>query len=355
MRHPTGEGAMKKLMKGLLLTAQALVKGTSQNVRSEPTNEALKATIEPIVNSYVERVGDKRGRSSSYYIHDLTCECLREIVTIEPLLAPAPSHGEYLYRWEQRNPPPVAKPLAAEIFRRMQERQQQLEQQLLQEQRASDSAKGQQLLDKYEDVVNKFFEIAERKVSQLDDYGDERLHLLPKEVDACVVKIAGREGLAEAEVRGNLKDGNVFLLPAPLQLMHSRMPQLFAEYHERQKSKVRTKDEVRSLSGTEFETYVAQVLKQNGWQVSGTPTTGDQGADLIASKADRKVVIQAKRYVGSVGNRAVQEVVGAVSFYGGTEGCVVTNSTFTPSARALAQKNNIRLIDGASLDELRAL
>jgi HJR/Mrr/RecB family endonuclease len=44
-----------------------------------------------------------------------------------------------------------------------------------------------------------------------------------------------------------------------------------------------------------------------------------------------------------------------VSLYGGTEGCVVTNSTFTPSARALAQKNNIRLIDGASHDELRKL
>lgn len=47
--------------------------------------------------------------------------------------------------------------------------------------------------------------------------------------------------------------------------------------------------------------------------------------------------------------------VGAVNFYSGTEGCVVTNSTFTASARVLAQKNNIRLIDGAHLEELKAL
>jgi hypothetical protein len=202
-----------------------------------------------------------------------------------------------------------------------------------------DAAQGQQLLDKYEAVISKFLEIAERKISLLDDYGDERLHLLPKEVDACVVKIAVREGMSETEVKRDLKEGLVFALPAPMQFVHTRLPRLFAEYHEQQKSKARSKDEEHLLSGMEFETHVARILQQNGWQVSGTPTTGDQGADLIACKAGRKVVIQAKRYSGSVGNHAVQEVVGAVSFYSGTEGCVVTNSTFTPSARALAQKN----------------
>jgi restriction system protein len=56
-----------------------------------------------------------------------------------------------------------------------------------------------------------------------------------------------------------------------------------------------------------------------------------------------------------VGNKAVQEVVGAILFYGGTEGCVVTNSTFTPAARALAQENNIRLIDGSQFGEIGEL
>jgi HJR/Mrr/RecB family endonuclease len=69
---------------------------------------------------------------------------------------------------------------------------------------------------------------------------------------------------------------------------------------------VKTKDEVRSLSGSEFETYVARILQQHGWRVSSTPTTGDQGVDVIASKNGRKVVIQAKRYSASVGNHAVQ-------------------------------------------------
>ena len=83
--------------------------------------------------------------------------------------------------------------------------------------------------------------------------------------------------------------------------------------------------------------------------VRGTPITGDQGADLIAKRDGRTIVIQAKRYQGSVGNRAVQEVVGAVSFYGADEGWVITSGSFTPSAKALAQKNGVKLIDGHTL------
>ena len=45
----------------------------------------------------------------------------------------------------------------------------------------------------------------------------------------------------------------------------------------------------------------------------------------------------------------MQEVVGAVSFYDADEGWVITNSTFTPDAKALAQKNNVTLIDGHAL------
>lgn len=60
-------------------------------------------------------------------------------------------------------------------------------------------------------------------------------------------------------------------------------------------------------------------------------------------------MIQAKRYKGSVGNEAVQEVVAAVKFYSADEGWVMTSGTFTPSAKALAQRNSVRLIDGIAL------
>jgi restriction system protein len=133
------------------------------------------------------------------------------------------------------------------------------------------------------------------------------------------------------------------------------LPAVFAKYHEEQKGKKKTTEEMASLSGVDFETAVGRILLEHGWHVSATAATGDQGADIIATKGERRVIIQAKRYSGAVGNKAVQEVVGAIPFYGGTEGCVVTNSTFTPAASALAQKNNIRLIDGSRFEEIAEL
>jgi hypothetical protein len=63
--------------------------------------------------------------------------------------------------------------------------------------------------------------------------------------------------------------------------------------------------------------------------------------------------IQAKRYKGSVGNDAVQEVVGALKFYKAEEGWVITSGRFTQPARALAKANGIHLVDGLDLRKLQ--
>jgi len=110
---------------------------------------------------------------------------------------------------------------------------------------------------------------------------------------------------------------------------------------------------VDSLTGIEFEGFVSKLLKDLGYiDVRGTAITGDQGADIIAKKGNKTVLIQAKRYYKPVGNKAVQEIVGALKYYNGEEGWVITNSTFTPGAKSLAQKNGIKLIDGQQLSTL---
>lgn len=47
----------------------------------------------------------------------------------------------------------------------------------------------------------------------------------------------------------------------------------------------------------------------------------------------------------------MQEVLGAIKFYGCTAGMVVTNSTFTDAARELARKAQVALFDGKWLEE----
>src|SRR4029079_3746662 len=133
------------------------------------------------------------------------------------------------------------------------------------------------------------------------------------------------------------------------QWISERLTAAFLEYHDKMKARPARTLAVDGLSGVEFETWIAKLLKERGFEVQGTPITGDQGADLIAKKDGRTIIIQAKCYQGTVGNKAVQEVISALAYYGGDEGWVVTNSFFTPSAKALAQKSNVKLIDGHHL------
>ena len=77
------------------------------------------------------------------------------------------------------------------------------------------------------------------------------------------------------------------------------------------------------------------------------------GADVVAYKDNVKYVIQVKFYNNPVGNKAVQEVAGAIGMYKANKGMVVTNSTFTHSAIELANANNIELVDGNKLEILK--
>ena len=110
-----------------------------------------------------------------------------------------------------------------------------------------------------------------------------------------------------------------------------------------------TKINLDIMSALEFEDFVAQLFKKLGYNASRTKRTGDQGADVIAEKDGEKIVIQVKHFLSSVGNRAIQEVVSSKKYYNAQKCMVVTNSTFTKSAKELAKANNVVLWDGDAL------
>jgi hypothetical protein len=220
------------------------------------------------------------------------------------------------------------------------------------------------LLAKHRGLVDKFLEIAERKVSVVDDYGDENWNALEKEGDRCVLKIAQIEGDKQfRDVNGDwtfdwyelpqVDSNGVHYGWDKYSTLRGNLEELFRAYHAKCKANPLT-ETFDELSGVDFEVYLARLLKKLGFEdVTGTPATGDQGADLLARKDGRKIAIQAKRYKGSVGNEAVQEVVGALKFYKADEGWVITSGRFTQPARALAQANGIRLVDGLDLRKLQ--
>jgi HJR/Mrr/RecB family endonuclease len=111
-------------------------------------------------------------------------------------------------------------------------------------------------------------------------------------------------------------------------------------------------DEINYMSGAEFERFMAKVFRQQGYEVEETPLSGDQGVDLILPDLDgKRVVVQLKRWTGPVGNKAVQATFAGMAHYGADEGWIITTSTFTKSARALAKSTRVRLIDGRELGE----
>ena len=102
--------------------------------------------------------------------------------------------------------------------------------------------------------------------------------------------------------------------------------------------------------GVGFERYVGTLLLDGRYHVQPTPKSNDYGADLILTAPDgSRIAVQCKYYATPINNSAVQEVIGSLNIYGAREGWVVTNSTFTNNAIALAQANGIRLIDGEGL------
>jgi len=102
---------------------------------------------------------------------------------------------------------------------------------------------------------------------------------------------------------------------------------------------------IDSMDGYEFEDFLVKLFKKKGCEVQATPKGKDQGADLFVESFGQKMVIQAKNYQGNVGNSAVQEVIAAKEFYSCNDGMVITNRYFTPSAKELALRASIKLVD----------
>ena len=116
-----------------------------------------------------------------------------------------------------------------------------------------------------------------------------------------------------------------------------------------------TRDDVAAeMSGTEFEDYVAQVVRSCGVPVIMTSVTGDWGVDIIVGKRPNRLAIQCKRQSRPVGTSAIQEVVAGAPMQDCTKTMVVTNHEFTPAARKLAELHGCELVGGSELPRLRS-
>lgn len=117
----------------------------------------------------------------------------------------------------------------------------------------------------------------------------------------------------------------------------------------------RTLAQFRSRTPTEFEYDVRDIARATRGVRSAEVQGGanDRGCDvLVTLDSGDRIMIQCKRYTGSVGSEHVQIANGTYrDIHGCRRAVIVTTSTFTAAALETKRRigDNIRLLDGAQL------
>ena len=114
---------------------------------------------------------------------------------------------------------------------------------------------------------------------------------------------------------------------------------------------------IDKMTGQEFELFVERLFrvleKDRINKTEFTPSTGDQGCDLIVHyRNGDRLGIQCKRYASKVNNKAVQNIVTAKAMYGLTLMMVFTNNYYTSGAQEAARSNRVELVDRDQLNRM---
>lgn len=121
-----------------------------------------------------------------------------------------------------------------------------------------------------------------------------------------------------------------------------------------------TQDEkVRFLLGRsprDFEHLVERLYSNMGYETRLTPLQKDGGRDVVATsrtpgRAER-LLVECKRYAGSVEVEEVRALLGVVSDEKANKGAIATTGRFTGPAREFAENNHLELVPGDQLVRL---
>lgn len=116
--------------------------------------------------------------------------------------------------------------------------------------------------------------------------------------------------------------------------------------------------EMRALSPRQFEQFVADVWQEcQGWQTEVMPKGPDRGLDVIGQPPNggKKTAVQCKRYAegNKITSRHVQQYAALRQQWDDVGGVtVVTTSSFTTDAEELADRLNVKCLNGKNLVQL---
>jgi len=110
-------------------------------------------------------------------------------------------------------------------------------------------------------------------------------------------------------------------------------------------------ERIRRLSWQDFEDFVAEVYRGEGYHVEQAARgRADGGYDLVLLRENASVLVQCKHWlVYEVGVPRIRELAGAIQKVGATGGVFVTTGVFTKPAKQFATGMPIQLVDGDAL------
>lgn len=119
-----------------------------------------------------------------------------------------------------------------------------------------------------------------------------------------------------------------------------------------------TLSKMHALSPRHFEQFVADVWQEcQGWQTEVMPKGPDRGLDVIGQPPNggKKTAVQCKRYAegNKITSRHIQQYASLRQQRSDVSGVtIVTTSSFTADAEDLADRLDVRCLDGDSLVRL---
>lgn len=105
------------------------------------------------------------------------------------------------------------------------------------------------------------------------------------------------------------------------------------------------------MTPRDFEALVAAHYRSKGYTVELTPACNDYGVDVFASKDAEKLAVQVKMYGGSarrINREMVMQLHGAKDYFDCTDAVIATNGELAETARAVAAKLRIGLLEIAA-------
>ena len=108
-------------------------------------------------------------------------------------------------------------------------------------------------------------------------------------------------------------------------------------------------EEVRFMSGAEFEVFVADLFEAMGHRVTVLGGAGDQGVDIVVNPRGKRIAVQCKNHSRPVNNKAVQEVYAGAKHHRCVEAWVVSPAGYTRGAIELARSTDVTLCDAETV------